>query len=226
MNERYNIFNLIHKALRAMLYDTALTLQQCDFRNREEMETAFEKVESVLKMFEVHASKEDTYILPEVFRHDPVAAAEVESEHGQDELMTMRLHHLIHSYRNATDVRFLHEAGQAILYLFIDFGAFNLSHMNKEERIINQVLWKHFTDDEIRKIDERIVQSIPAEEMMHSLHLMIRGINNPELAALLDRLKKVLQEPVYAQIWKVVEDELPVQRIDSIRSKMTQVVAA
>jgi hypothetical protein len=226
MNERYNIFNLIHKALRAMLYDTALTLQQCDFRNREEMEKAFDKVESVLKMFEIHASKEDTYILPEVSRHDAVAAAEVESEHGRDELMAMQLHHLIHSYRNATDSRFLHEAGRAILYLFIDFGAFNLSHMNKEERIINQVLWKHFTDEEIRKIDEWIVQSIPAEEMMHSLHLMIRGINNPELAALLDRLKKMLQEPVYAQIWKMVQDELPVQRIDSIRSKMTQMVAA
>ena len=26
---RYNIYNLIHKALRALMYDTALTIQDC-----------------------------------------------------------------------------------------------------------------------------------------------------------------------------------------------------
>ena len=37
---RFNIFNQIHKALRAMLYDTSLTLQQTYFGDAEEAETA------------------------------------------------------------------------------------------------------------------------------------------------------------------------------------------
>ena len=35
-NSRYNIFDFIHKAWRALLYETALVLQQTDFDNTED----------------------------------------------------------------------------------------------------------------------------------------------------------------------------------------------
>ena len=40
---RVNIFNQIHKGLRALLYDTSILLQQTDFSNEEEMETAVKR---------------------------------------------------------------------------------------------------------------------------------------------------------------------------------------
>ncbi len=38
---RFNAFNMIHKALRATLYDSALTLQQTYFANAGEAAEAF-----------------------------------------------------------------------------------------------------------------------------------------------------------------------------------------
>ena len=41
---RFNIFSRIHKALSAMLYDTALTLEQASFINRDEAEPSLKKL--------------------------------------------------------------------------------------------------------------------------------------------------------------------------------------
>lgn len=49
---RYNIFNMIHKALRAMLYDTAQTLQQTYFADTDEAAETFEKINRVIHAFE------------------------------------------------------------------------------------------------------------------------------------------------------------------------------
>jgi len=69
--QRYNGFTLIHKALRALLYDAALTLQQTYFADIEEAEPAIEKVETVLFLFERHAHHEDRFVLPAIVTYEP-----------------------------------------------------------------------------------------------------------------------------------------------------------
>jgi hemerythrin-like domain-containing protein len=69
--ERYNIFKLIHKGLRASLYQTALQLQQTDFLSEEETEAAINSVNEIVMLFEGHADKEDNYILPAIEDYEP-----------------------------------------------------------------------------------------------------------------------------------------------------------
>ena len=51
---RYNLFGQIHKALRVMLHDTALTLQQTNFSNKEEGEFALGKLQRILDVLDEH----------------------------------------------------------------------------------------------------------------------------------------------------------------------------
>src|SRR5690349_10493657 len=98
MKKRYNVFNQIHKGLRAMLYDTAMNLQHADYTNAEETEKALEKVEIALAVFEDHASHEDNYVLPAVNRYFRHIVAEFEKEHQTDEMLAHRLRNLMVVY--------------------------------------------------------------------------------------------------------------------------------
>src|SRR4030095_4770018 len=98
--QRYNGFTLIHKALRAFLYDTALTLQQTYFADIDEAEPAIEKVETVLFLFERHAHHEDAFLLPAVATYEPRLVDEFEKEHDEDIMLVNRLKNLLNIYRN------------------------------------------------------------------------------------------------------------------------------
>src|SRR5690242_17175717 len=202
---RYNSFNLIHKALRAMLYDAALTLQQTYFANPEEAESALEKVEDVLFLFENHAHHEDSIVLPAVEAFEPEIVAEFEKEHEEDLRLSNRMKNLLNIYHNIyfTEERII--CGSAITKSFVEFMVFNLEHMAKEEVLINQALWNHYTDEQIMEISEKIVASIPQEELALASKWMIRGINNFDAVTWLKAIKKTAPAPAFKALMSLAE---------------------
>ena len=56
---RYNTFYQVHKALRAMLYETAIQLQQTDFNNEDQAVSLLNNIASVIDLFDKHAYNED-----------------------------------------------------------------------------------------------------------------------------------------------------------------------
>src|SRR5258706_13753386 len=79
--QRYNMFDHIHKGLRAMLYETALLIKHADFWNVEEAEAVIERINDVIHSFEQHADTEDTYVFPAVRKYEPSVADVFEQEH-------------------------------------------------------------------------------------------------------------------------------------------------
>src|SRR5262245_24893808 len=143
--ERYNSFNLMHKALRAMFYDTALTIQQTCFDEPADTEVAFEKLENMLFLFERHTYYEDSFILPAIAAYEPELVDRFEKEHVTDFMLSNRLKNLLNIYRNVNFSEERIAAGSAISKSFVEFMVFNLEHMAKEEVLLNKALWKHYT---------------------------------------------------------------------------------
>jgi len=222
---RYNAFNYIHKALRALLYETALKVQQTDFTSQAETEAVLEKIEMVLSQFENHAHHEDRHILPAVMKYAADTANEIESEHIQDEMLTLKLENKIKKYQRAVSSADRKETGEQIMYTFIEFVAFNLTHMNKEEHIINEILWNNYTDEQLMQLAAAIRAEIPPQEMITALQLMIRGVNDEEMLSLLTDVKNGMPAEAFTSFremaslqvsserWKKVYEELsaPVQ---------------
>src|SRR5829696_7070887 len=127
--ERYNSFNLIHKGLRAALYQTALQLQQTDFTVEEETEESLNKVKEIVMLFEGHAHKEDTYILPVISQYEPSVVAAFEEEHAEDMKLGEQLNNCIGQVERASGLLEKLIAGRQLTEAFVSFTVFNLQHM-------------------------------------------------------------------------------------------------
>lgn len=219
---RYNIFNQIHKALRALLYDTALTLQQTSFGNADEAEAALEKVKQVLAVFDKHAACEDSNILPAIQQYEPSLTDAFEQEHVQDHVLAEKLADLVAGFEKQTLAEDRLSIGHTILHSFIAFMTFNLDHMAKEETVLNERLWRYYSDAEIMALNQKIVASIPADESAFASAWMMKGMSNSEITAWLKAVQENAPESVFSNLFHIAEKELPLSRFRKILEDLTE----
>jgi hypothetical protein len=205
---RYNSFYLIHKGLRAMLYDTALTLQQTDFSNIETSMNALAKVNDVLFAFDNHAHHEDHFIFPMVETHEPALAESFEKEHVEDHRLSDNLKNLLAIYENALLDEERIVCGSAITKSFVEFMVFNLQHMAKEEVYINEALWKYYTDEQIISESQKLIASIPPAEMQLSSKWMLRGISTADAIVWMKGIKNSAPEFVFKGLINLAQSVL------------------
>ena len=218
---RFNIFNQIHKALRALLYDTGLLLQQTNFTHPEEAEAALSRVRHVLDVFDKHAQHEDNSILPAIQEYEPALVDAFEQEHVEDHKLAENLRALIAQFeieKSEAKSRIGHE----ILMSFVAFMTFNLNHMAKEETVLNERLWRYYTDAEIVEINHRIISSIPQEDMAFTSSWMMRGLSNSEISRWLKEVQRNAPEYVFSALFTIAERELPHDRFRKILEDLTE----
>lgn len=205
-----------------MLYDTSLTLQQTYFADAEEAETAMEKVRQVVDIFDGHASHEDHFVLPAIHDYEPSLVDAFEQEHVKDHSLSEKLRGLLTVYDHAIKTEVKIETGQAINRAFIEFMIFNLEHMAKEETVLNKVLWRYYSDEEIKGINQRIVSAVPQAEMAVASVWMMRGLSNTEISSWLKAVEKTAPKPVFTQLFSVAEKELPENRFRKLMENLTE----
>lgn len=219
---RYNIFNQIHKALRALLYDTALFIQQTDFTNTEETEKALEKIKVVVELFDKHAYYEDNYILPPIEKFDAAVITSFEQEHQEDYVLGQQLRQLMNGVSQAIAPNDRIEAGQALHNAFVAFMVFNLNHMAKEEQVLNAVLWKHFDDEQIIALNRTIVANISQEEMELGNFWMLKSLNNLEIINWLKLVRANAPEPAFRGLYLMASDALNDNRWQIIKHALEE----
>lgn len=222
MKKRYNIFRQIHKGLRAMLYDTAISLQLTDFQNSGEAAIALDKLDQTLTTFYNHASHEDKFILPVLQKSNPALVEEFDSEHGKDEFMTHRINNLVSIYHHAVSAENREELGEKICIAFNEFVAFNLYHMAKEEEKINPVLWAQYTDNEICSIRKALAATISKEEFLITSRWMMQGINDTEIILWLKEVKNNAPEFIFQSMITLAEQVLTAPRWNKIQNNLSE----
>ena len=117
---RYNTFYQVHKALRAMLYETA-TNQRTDFNSGEEVRSLLANITTVVDVFDKHAYNEDHFVFPAVEQYEPSVVDSFEQEHVRDHELSTQLRTLINIYNslNTDDERI--QLGSALRKAFVDF---------------------------------------------------------------------------------------------------------
>jgi hemerythrin-like domain-containing protein len=219
-HQRYNLFNLIHKGLRHMMYDTALRIQTADFSTITGAAPVITQIEQLLSFFEEHAHHEDTHVLPCIQKYNPALVEDFESEHEEDHRLAYQLTNALTSWKVAEGSVARLNAGRKIFYIFNAFIAFNLYHMNKEEQSINAVLWKHYSDVEIKGITQRIVQSIKPKVLLEESRWMMRSINVREVIDWLMGIKVSAPSEVFKLYLKIAHEEMPVERWLSVKDSL------
>ena len=217
---RFNIFNQIHKGLRALLYDTALLLQRTNFQDEYELQQAIERVQLVADLFDDHAHHEDEFVLPAIRQYEPSLVDAFEQEHVTD----MKLAHNMRSSLEGLQLASFNvkpEMGKEVIKCFSSFMLFNLEHMEKEESVLNKVLWRYYSDQEIIGIQQNIVKSLTPWGALHSSTWMMRGLNNAEIRDWLKAVEQTAPPDAFQQLYTLAEKELPLNRFQNVLESLT-----
>ena len=218
--ERYNLFNLIHKGLRHVLYDVAVKIQRTDFGSTSESFETISRLEVLIDYFDGHAEAEDTFILPALHRYDPVLVDDFEKQHVEDHRLGDLLGDIILSIKAEESNSNRIHLGQKLLHAYHEFVAFNLYHMNKEEDVLNKVLWQNFTDHELQAITQQIIQSIKPQKLMALNRWMMRSINISEATGWLKGIQRAAPEALFVMYLQLAEEELTPEMSTELRQRL------
>lgn len=220
--QRYNIFYLVHKGLKALLYETALQVQHTDFWNVEQADQTIDRIKEMVKLFEKHADTEDGYVFPAIEKYEPSVSDAFEQEHVKDHILGQLLTSSLALYRGAAVITDKAEAGKQVQSAFLKFLVFNLEHMAKEEDILNKILWRYYSDEELKAITEQIVAHIPADYMRLFSKWMLRGLNTPEITAWMKQVEKSAPDFVFKSLFATAEQELTRKRFRDVVDGLTE----
>ena len=213
---RYNIFYQIHKGLRAMLYETAIELQRTDFNSADETDSVLKNITAIVDMFDRHAHTEDSLVFPAVAGYEPSIADAFEQEHVKDHELTEKLRTLILMFGSLNMEEEKIQLGSALRRTFVEFIVFNLEHMAKEEDIINNLLWRYYSDEEILAMEQKIVSSQSPADVAFASQWMLRGLSNQEIVRWLKKVEKNAPEFVFNNLFGMAEKELPHHRFQQV----------
>jgi len=215
--QRYNIFYLVHKGLRELLYQTAGLAQQTDFTNAGDTALLTAQIGEMLDLFEQHAHTENNYILAAIVNAEPTAAQDFEEEHAQDHQLGNRLRALINMFHHAVLTEEKTELGSAIRLALSQFLVFNIEHMAKEELVLNSLLWQYYTDEQLLAITQKMVAGLPKELSLLYNKWMMRALSNNEIIGWMNRLKDIAPAPAFENMLVLAEQELPGRRWTSVK---------
>ncbi len=223
---RYNAFKQIHKGLRAYMYDTALHIQHTDFTDSAATSILFKKIENLLWLFEGHAEVEDNIVFPIIQRVAPEVVADFESQHVRDHELSQAVAYWINMYKIAATDEERIMTGIKLLNEFNEFVAFNLQHMNKEETIVNQVIWENYSDKELLGLTQEIVKNIPRDKDPHYTRWMIAGNGNHELIQWFNAVKANAPSFVFDELISLAQETLPAERWQAVNKAVLAELAA
>jgi hemerythrin-like domain-containing protein len=218
---RVNIFNQIHKGLRALLYETSLLLQQTDFSDEQEMKAAINRVNMVADLFDDHAHHEDAYVFPAIQQYEPSIVDAFEQEHSMDAKLTRALKDSLQALQMASSL-VRQEMASELGRTFIQFMIFNLEHMSKEETILNKILWRYYSDADILDIQRNIVSNLSPWSAKTGSQWMMRGLNNTEIVNWLRAVENVAPQNIFQDLFATAERELPEHRLRKVLETITE----
>jgi hypothetical protein len=220
--QRYNLFNQIHKALRVLLYDTATLIGRTDFDDPSQYAIVNARLKQVLNSFDNHAGHEDAMILPLLAQYEPAVVNVFEEEHHIDHALSQKLKGSLMALDHAISSEAKSQLGASLGHSFVEFMIFNLQHMAKEESILNNLLWKYYSDEELLSVSKKLVASIPAEEVNYTSGWMMKGLSNDEIIAWLRNVERNAPPFVFRQLFTTAEKELEQFRFRKIMEGITE----
>lgn len=186
---REDLFTLIHKGLRAMLYDMGLKLQTNDFMDEPVTSEILSHMRNTLELMNHHADYEEGFIFPELRAFEPGLVETLELDHREIERLGSILESTMAGIEGVKGADAFIGLGDRLQREFNAYLAFFLKHLNYEEAEAIQASQRHFSDDELRIMRGNIVAATPAEQNTEFMRWMFSSANSNELAESLVGIK-------------------------------------
>jgi hypothetical protein len=204
---RFDIYNLIHKALRFGYGDTLAKLGCADADDAASLDAALAQALSLFDLLQSHYGHEDRFIHPALAHAQPGATLRIEAEHREHlaSLDAMReLVEVVRASRDATRAGALARLYHALArYMAADF-----EHMAFEDSEFNAILWRHYSDGDILAIDREIVATVEPAVMAVALPWIVASLNPGERASFFGGARQGMPADVFAGMLAIARETL------------------
>lgn len=205
--QRMDMYAIIHKALRAYLFDTLVALGRVDVADAHDLGQTCARVRQLLDFCRAHLAHENDFIHPAMERHAPGSAGAVASDHLEHEQAIAALSASVTHLMNCAPGQRAPLA-HALYQRLALFVAHNLEHMHQEETAHNAVLWAHYSDAELVALHDALVASIPPEEMQVVLRWMLPHMAPAERATMLAEMRAQAPAPAFEAVLSLARAHL------------------
>ena len=196
---RYNVYALIHKALRLAMTETLPVVGRIDASDAAEVTDAIVRVRELLAFCKHHLEVENAMVHPFIEARAPGTTAQIAVEHVHHEASLAALERSLETLARAPAAT--RATAAADLYAKLaNFVGENLVHMNEEETVHNRALWDTYTDEELAALESRIKSAQTPEQMKFALRWMLPAMSPAERVRLLAAVRDAAPLPVYAGI--------------------------
>ena len=218
--EREDLFTLIHKALRALLYDLGLKLQANEFTDKIATLALLPRIPHDLQICTKHAEDEEEFVFADMRDLEPELIATLEKEHQEIEALGAVVVGKMGEVDAQEDPDELMAAGIKLNLAFNEYIAFFLKHLNYEEETILPVSQKHFSDEQLLAMRAAIMESHTPEENIDTTTWILRSANNTELGHTLMGMKASGMPPeILEGIMSYARDTVGEERFEDIKQK-------
>ncbi|QHE74818.1 hemerythrin domain-containing protein [Hydrogenophaga sp. PBL-H3] len=193
---RFNMYAGIHKALRAFMADTLLTVGRADPSDAADVNHAAARVGELMDLCASHVAHENNFVHPALEARCPGVCGPVAQDHEG------HLHVIAHLRDAALSLVKLEagerEAALQALYLALAlFVADNHQHMHAEETVHNAALWAAYSDAELIGIHDALLATIAPVEMMLVMRWMLPQLSAPERLGVMQGMRAGAPAPVF-----------------------------
>lgn len=207
---RHDVYGLIHKGLRSFMLDTLARLGRVDVDAATSFSGAVGQTRALLGKLHEHLRHENLFLHPALEARSLGSSAATALEHDGHEQAFAELERLVDSVERAfagggPELESLTKQ----LYLNLSFFvAENLAHMYREETETTKLLWRHYSDDELRRIEGAIVASESPEELAVGIRWMLPSLTPKERLGLLGGARQGLPPATFQGLLQLAEGVL------------------
>ncbi|MBS1183784.1 MAG: hypothetical protein H6Q99_3664 [Proteobacteria bacterium] len=219
LNGRYDLYGLVHKGLRRMQCHVLPRLGANDFADADTTGKLLADMKRLLSMAAAHVEHEDSEIHVALQRYS-VSTDLVDTQHDDHRATFKLLEEKIAAVEDAQPSGRA-EAGRALYLAFAAYVADDFAHMHEEETVIAPILWTHFSDAELHQMEMRIIASMPPEENMAFMRVMLPAMNPSERKALVGGMLQTMPPEVFhAALEFAIRPSLTAQEFASLRADL------
>jgi len=168
---RYNIFNRAHLPLKTALLSGCISLSKIASDKSDGIKEILEIVEKVLNTYNEQISYEALHVLPLIFEYEPAISSNYTTEHNLIAMAARSLSESLQSYQ-AQQKNHAHLL-KDIVKRYNDFVLLNYNHMDDEEPVLNEILWRYYGDNVLKQTEEKmdilphLVNKYPEKRGLH-----------------------------------------------------------
>jgi len=202
-----NSYRDIHKGIRSELFAVTSAAGTLDPHDRDGRADLARHVQSVVDLLVSHAEHEDAVVQPVLEAELPALAAQIATDHPHIEAQIEEIRDLAVATVDAPDADLRDDVFRVYMEL-ASFTSAYLTHQDFEERDVMPALERSIGVDGVLALHQAIVGSIPPDEMMRTLPLMLTAMNVDDRAELLGGMQAGAPPEVFAGVWNLTRSVL------------------